>query len=55
LRGIESELHGGLIGGLAEVGEQIADFLLAGVDDLAGGSLVDGRGDILTKLLELTP
>src|SRR5947208_1986617 len=52
-RGVESELHSGLIGGLSEVGEQVADLFLAAVKDLAGGGLVDGVGDISTELLEL--
>jgi hypothetical protein len=52
LRGIEAELDGGLIGGLSEVGEEVADFLLASIDDLAGGGGVDGGSHTLTKLLE---
>src|SRR5947209_5323713 len=52
LRGVEAELNGGLIGGLSEVSEKIPDLLFAGIDDLAGRSLVDGGGHILTKLLE---
>jgi hypothetical protein len=35
LRGVEAELQSGLEGGLAEVGEEVADLLLALVDDLA--------------------
>jgi hypothetical protein len=53
LRGIEAELDGGLIGGLSEVGEEVADFLLASIDDLAGGGVVDGGGHILTESLEV--
>jgi hypothetical protein len=52
LRGIEAELHGGLVGGLPEVSEEVSDLLLGGVDDLAGGGLVDGGGHVLTELLE---
>jgi hypothetical protein len=52
LRGVGAELEGGLIGGLSEVGEEVADLLLAGVDDLAGGGRVDGGGDGGTELLE---
>jgi hypothetical protein len=55
LRGIEAELDGGLIGGLPEVGEKVADLLFAGVDDLAGGGGVDGGSHTLTKLLEAAP
>lgn len=55
MRGVEAELHGGLVGGLAEVGEQVADFLLRSVDDLSGGSLVDGGGDVEAELLEAAP
>src|SRR5437763_17159985 len=52
-RGVESELHSGLIGGRPEGGEQVADLFLAAVNDLAGGGLVDGVGDIATELREL--
>jgi hypothetical protein len=52
LRGVGAELQGGLVGGLSEVGEEVADLLLAGVDDLAGGGVVDGGGHVLTQLLE---
>lgn len=52
MRGVESELDGGLIGSLSEVGEQVADLLLGSVDDLAGWGLVDSLGDILAELLE---
>src|SRR6266436_1002958 len=53
LRGVESQLHSGLVSGLSEDAEQVADLLLAGVDDLAGGGLVNGCGDVLTESLEL--
>jgi len=53
VRGVEAELHGGLVGGLSQVCEEVADLLLAGVEDLAGGGLVDGVGDLLAKVLEL--
>jgi len=52
LRGVGAELDGGLIGGLSEVREEVADLLLAGIDDLTGGGLVDGGGHVLTELLE---
>src|SRR5690348_15467637 len=52
LRGVAAELQGGLVGGLSEVGEEVADLLLAGVDDVAGGGAVDGIGHVLTELLE---
>ena len=52
MRGIGAELDGGLIGGLSEVREEVADLLLAGIDDLTGGRLVDSGGHLLTQLLE---
>src|SRR5438105_2553980 len=52
LRGVEAELDGGLEGDLSEVSEEVADLLLAGVDDRPGGSPVDGRGHVLAELLE---
>src|SRR3954447_13644951 len=52
-RGVESELHGGLVGGLAEDAEEVSDLLLAVVDDLAGRGAVDGSGDVKAKPLEL--
>ena len=52
MRGVGAELEGGLVGGLAEVSEEVADLLLAGVDDLASGGTVDGGGHVLTQLLE---
>lgn len=54
MRGVEAELDGGLERGQSEVAEEVADLLLAGVDDLAGGGVVDGGGHILTKSLEVT-
>src|ERR1700690_3685634 len=55
LGGVGAELDGGLIGGVAEGSEEVADPFLAAVDDLAGRSGVDGVGHILTKLLEAAP
>ena len=52
MRGVGAELYGGLVSGLAEVGEEVADPFLAGVDDLASGGTVDGGGHVLTQLLE---
>src|SRR5262245_20719747 len=49
----EAELDGGLGGGLAEGRQEIADLLLAGVDDLTGWRLVDGIGHPPAELLEL--
>src|SRR5262245_57225113 len=54
LRGVEAELHGGLVGGLPEVGEQVPHLLLGGVDDLTGGGLVDSGGHVRAELLEVT-
>jgi hypothetical protein len=45
-------LEGDLIGGLSEVGKQVADLLLAGIDDLTVGRLVNGGGHRRTQLLE---
>lgn len=53
MRGFEAELHGGLIGRQAEVGQKVADFLLAGVEDLAGRGLVDGVGDVVAEFLKM--
>src|SRR5262249_28018958 len=53
LLGGEAELHGGLVGVLAEAGEQVADLLLAIVDDLAWGGVVDRLGDVLAEAFEL--
>src|SRR4051812_29301131 len=52
LRGVGAELQGGLVSGLAEVREEVADLLLAGVNDLASGGTVDGGSHVLTQLLE---
>lgn len=52
MRGVGAELDGGLVGGPSEVREEVADLLLAGVDDLAGRGGIDGSGDVLTKLLK---
>ena len=52
MRGIKTGLHGGLIRLLAEVGEEVADLLLAGIKDVPGGCLVDSVGDLLTETLE---
>ncbi len=51
--GVEAELHGGLVGGLSQVGEEVTNLLLTGVENLAGGGLVDGVGDLLAEVLEL--
>src|SRR5262245_22433847 len=53
LRGIEAGLHGGLVDPATEVSEEVADRLFAGVDDLAGGCLVDGVGDLPAEPLEV--
>ena len=52
MRGVGAELEGGLIRGLAEVSEEVADPLLAGIDDLPGRRLVDRGGDLLTEVFE---
>lgn len=52
MRGVGAELQGGLIGGQSEVGEQVANLLLAGIDDLTGRRLIDGGSDLLTQELE---
>ena len=52
MRGVGAELEGGLIGGRAEVRQEVTDFFLAGIDDLTGWCLVDGVGDIPTQFLE---
>ena len=41
-----------LVSELSKVRKEIADFFLAGVDDLAGRSRVDGGGHLMAKLLE---
>src|SRR3954464_5266034 len=48
----EAELDSGLVGGLAESGQEIANLLLAGVDGLPGWRLVDGLGHPPAELLE---
>jgi hypothetical protein len=53
LRGVEAELDGGLIGRLAKVGEQVANLLLAGVENLTGRGLVHGVSDVVAELLEV--
>jgi hypothetical protein len=52
LRGVQTHLQGGLVSLAAEGSEEVADLLLAGVDDAAGGRLVDGLGDVLAEALE---
>lgn len=52
MRGVGAELNRSLIGGLSEVRQKVADLLLAGIDDLTGGRLVDGGGHLLTQVLE---
>ena len=49
MRGVGAELNRSLIGGLSEVRQKVADLLLAGIDDLTGGRLVDGGGHLLTQ------
>src|SRR6266545_7340061 len=51
-RGINLELQGGLVGVTAEVGEEVANLLLTGVDNVAGRGLVDGVGDTTAEFLE---
>ena len=57
MRGVEAGLEGGLVGLLAEVGEEVAHALLAGMDDPSGWGLVDGVSGLLAEpvkaLLEL--
>src|SRR5947207_6925986 len=52
LRGVGAELDSGLKSGLSEVSEEVTDLLLAGINNLTGGRLVDGGGHLLTQLLE---
>lgn len=52
MRGVESGLDGSLVDVLAEVGQEVADLVLAGVDDVSRGSLVDGVGDLLAETFE---
>src|SRR5262249_52055688 len=51
LGGLQAELDGGLVGLLAEAGEQVADLLLAIGDDAAGGRGGDSGGDGSAQLL----
>jgi hypothetical protein len=55
LRGVETELHGGLVGLLSEACQQVADLLLAVGEDAARCGLVDGDADVAAELLELSP
>jgi hypothetical protein len=41
-----------LVSFATEVDEEVADLLLAGVDDVTGRGLVDGIGDAATEFLE---
>lgn len=52
MRGFQAELNSRLIGELSKVGKEVADFFLAGVDDLTGRSRVDSSSHMLAKLLE---
>src|SRR5690349_19466092 len=52
LRGVESELEGGLVGGPSKVGEEVADLFFGGVDHLPRRGLVDGGGNRRAKFLE---
>jgi hypothetical protein len=54
LRGVKSELQGGLEGSLSEVGEEVTNLLLALVDDGPCGGGVDGDGNVKAELLEAT-
>ncbi len=53
MRGLESKLNGSLISGLSEVRKQVADLLLAGIENLHGGGGVDRVGNVLTEFLEV--
>ena len=55
IRGIDSHLHGRLIGLLAKAREEVADLLLAGRDDMPRRRLVDRVGDLPERLLDLPP
>ena len=46
MRGVEAELHGGLVGVLPEASEQVADLLLAVGVNTTGGGLMDGAGPL---------
>lgn len=52
MRGIESELDGGLESRLSEVGEEVTYHLFGLVDDGPRLSGVDGGGDIEAELIE---
>lgn len=52
MRGVGAELEGDLVSGESKVGQEVADLLLTGVDDLTGGSFVDSLGDVSAELLE---
>lgn len=52
MRGLESKLEGSLIRGLPEVRKQVADLLLAGIENLASGGGVDRVRHVLTEFLE---
>ena len=45
MRGVGAELESGLISGLSEVGEEVSHLLFGGVDDVAGGRVIDGGGN----------
>ena len=53
MRGLQTELNSRLIGELSKVRKEVADFFLAGVDDLTGRGRVDSSGHLLAKLLEV--
>lgn len=52
MRGVGAELESDLVSGQSKVGEEVANLLLAGVDNLPGGCLVDSGGNISAELLE---
>ena len=52
MRGVGAELEGGLVGGRPEVSEEVADLLLAAVDDGPGRGVVDGGSHVPTEFLE---
>lgn len=52
MRGIGAELESDLVSGESKVSEEVANLLLAGVDDLTGRSLVDGGRDISAELFK---
>jgi hypothetical protein len=53
LGGLQAELDRRLVGGSSEASQEVANLLLAGVDDLPGRGPVDGVGDAPAELLEL--